>query len=99
MALNAALITAVFIGAAYLAQHPTTWLKETGIGDEWSKSVLWLAAVIVSLPMFIATSRKLQALFLLIAEIKVTEQAAGERTAGIRGMVAQVIPISGTDIL
>ena len=49
--------------------------------------------------MFIATSRKLQALGLLIAETKVTEAAAGERTAAIRAVVAQVIPIAGTVVL
>ena len=45
--------------------------------------------------MFIATFRKLQALGLLLAETKVTEAAAGERTAAIRALVAQVVPIAG----
>jgi len=49
--------------------------------------------------MFIATARKLQALGLLIAELKVKESAAGERTAAIRAVVAQVVPIAGTVIL
>ena len=54
---------------------------------------------ISSLPMFIATSRKLQALGLLIAETKVSEQAAGSRTTAIRAIVAQIVPIAGTVIL
>ena len=49
--------------------------------------------------MFIATSRKLQALGLLIAELKVKEAAAGEHTATIRSVVAQLIPMIGTVIL
>ena len=69
------------------------------MGGEWLKAALWLAAVIVSLPMFIATSRKLQALGLLIAETRVTPAAAGERTAAIRAIVAHFIPIAGTLIL
>jgi CPA2 family monovalent cation:H+ antiporter-2 len=59
------------------------------------KGALWLTAVILSLPMFIATFRKLQAVGLLIAETKVTQAAAGERTMAIRAIVAQVIPFAG----
>jgi CPA2 family monovalent cation:H+ antiporter-2 len=99
MALNAALIAAVFIVVAFIGQRPPEWMQELGLGDEWLKSALWLAAVILSLPMFIATSRKLQALGLLVAETRVTEAAAGKRTAEIRAIVAQVIPIAGTVIL
>lgn len=96
MGLNAALIAAVFIAAAFVGQRPPTWLKNLGLSDQWLKAVLWLAAVIFSLPMFIATARKLQALGLLIAEMKVTPAAAGSRTEAIRTIVANVIPIAGT---
>ena len=44
----------------------------------------------------IATARKLQALGLLLAETKVSHAAAGERTAAIRSVVANVVPIAGT---
>lgn len=96
MALNAVLIAAVFIAAAFAERHPPGWLTGWALGEEWLKAALWLAAVVVSLPMFIATFRKLQALGLLVAETKVTEAAAGERTAAIRALVAQVVPIAGT---
>jgi len=99
MALNAALISAVFIAAAFVSQRPPVWLKNLKLDDEWLKPALWLAAAIVSLPMFIATTRKLQALGLLIAELKVKESAAGERTPVIRAIIAQVIPIAGTAFL
>jgi monovalent cation:H+ antiporter-2, CPA2 family len=99
MALNAVLITAAFIAAAFAGQHPPGWLRSLKLSDEWLRPILWLAAAIVSLPMFIATSRKLRALGLLIAELKVKETAAGERTAAIRAVVAQVIPTAGTVIL
>jgi len=95
MALNAALIAAVFVAAAFLERNPPGWLKGPALGEQGLKAVLWLSAVIVSLPMFIATFRKLQALGLLLAETKVTRAAAGERTAAIRAVVAQVVPIAG----
>jgi CPA2 family monovalent cation:H+ antiporter-2 len=96
MALNAALIAAVFIAAAFAERHPPGWLVSLGLDADWLKAVLWLAAVIISLPMFIATFRKLQALGLLIAETKVSEAAAGERTTATRAVVAQVVPIAGS---
>jgi CPA2 family monovalent cation:H+ antiporter-2 len=99
MALNIALITAVFIAAAFISQRPPEWLKRLQLDEDWTKPLLWLAAAILSLPMFIATARKLQALGLLVAELKVKESAAGERTAAIRAVIAQVIPIAGTVIL
>ncbi|MBL9174215.1 MAG: cation:proton antiporter [Verrucomicrobiales bacterium] len=99
MLLNTALMAAVFIAVAFVGQHPPEALKRWDPGGDWLKAVLWLVAVIASLPMFIATSRKLQALGLLVAETRVTEKAAGERTAAIRAIVAQVVPITGTAIL
>jgi CPA2 family monovalent cation:H+ antiporter-2 len=99
MALNAALIAAVFIAAAFFGERPPGWLQDLGLGEDWLKAAFWLAAVILSLPMFMATARKLQALGLLVAETKVTRSAAGDRTAAIRAIVAQIIPIAGTIIL
>src|SRR6185436_4286530 len=95
MALNAALIGAVFIAAAFAERHPPGWLTNLALGEQGVKAAFWLAAMILSLPMFIATFRKLQALGLLVAETKVSEAAAGERTTAIRSVVAQVVPIAG----
>lgn len=95
MALNTALVAAVFIAAAFVGRRPPEALAGLLRGGETLKAALWLAAAVVSLPLLIATFRKLQALGLLIAETKVTEAAAGERTAAIRAIVAQVIPAAG----
>ncbi len=96
MALNLLLVAGVFIAAAYLERRPPAWLRGVGLNPDLHKAALWLAAAVLSLPMLIATFRKLQALGLLIAETKVTEAAAGERTAAYRAIVAQVIPLAGT---
>ena len=91
MALNVVLMAVVFLAAVSLGQRPPGWLKNLGLGDEGLKAALWLAAVVLSLPMFIATFRKLQALGLLIAETKVARAAAGERTTAIRTTVKATI--------
>jgi len=38
MALNAALIAAVFIGAAFFERHPPGWLTGLGLGDQGIKA-------------------------------------------------------------
>jgi CPA2 family monovalent cation:H+ antiporter-2 len=99
MALNVALMTGIFIAAVYVGQHPPAWLGKLGLSDEGLKTTLWFTAVIFSLPLFIATSRKLQALGLLIAATRVSKAIVGERSAAIQSLVAQVISIAGTAIL
>ena len=54
-----------------------------------------LRSVIVALPLLIAIFRKLQALGLLVAELTVSETAAGERTDAIRAVIAHMIPVAG----
>jgi CPA2 family monovalent cation:H+ antiporter-2 len=99
MALNVALMTGIFISAVYVGQHPPVWLRDLGLSGESLKTALWFTAVVCSLPLFIATSRKLQALGMLIAQTRVTKAAAGERAAAIQSIVAQVITIAGTTLL
>ena len=91
--LNILLVAAVFTAAAFAAKRPPQWLAQQG--ETMANSVLWMSAMVLSLPLLIAIFRKLQAVGLLVAETKVTEAAAGERTAAIRAIVAQVIPFSG----
>ena len=99
MALNVTLMTGIFIAAVYLGQNPPAWLRELNLSSANLKAALWFAAVVCSLPLFIATTRKLQALGMLIAQTRVTKAAAGERTAAIQAMVTQVITIAGTVLL
>jgi monovalent cation:H+ antiporter-2, CPA2 family len=95
MALNAILIAAVFMVAAYLGAHPPAWLAGLGWQGERLTVSLWLLAVFLSLPPFIATMRKLQAVGLLLAESRVTPERAGKSTAAIRAIVAVVVTIAG----
>ena len=95
MLLNVLLIAAVFLSAAFLGRRSSAWLPAAFAQPEIYRSVLWLAAVVLALPLFIATFRKLQALGLLVAEVKITPEAAGERTAALRSVVSHAIPFAG----
>lgn len=93
--LNVLITGAVFIVAAYFGQHPLPWMNNIGIEEEWVLTGLWLIAVLVALPIFVAILRKLQALGLLVAETRVNIAANPERTAAVRAIVAQGIPLAG----
>ncbi len=96
MALNATLMAAVFIGAVYLGQHPPGWIAAAGLGEEALGGLLWLAAALLSMPMFIATFRKLQALGLLVAQTRVPSgHGSSRRHEAVQAVVAQVIPFAG----
>ncbi len=95
MGLNVALTAAVFIVAVFLAQRRPAWLPKFPGGEIGLNACLWLGATVLSLPLLIANFRKLQALGLLVAEVSVRPEAAGERTASIRAVIAQAIPLAG----
>jgi CPA2 family monovalent cation:H+ antiporter-2 len=95
MALNLALVAGIFIGAAYIGQRRPDWLSYLPGGDEWINAILWLSAVVLSLPLIIATYRKLQALGLLIAEMAGPRLKNEPRAAAIQAVIANTIPIAG----
>lgn len=95
MALNLALIIALFASAAIIAQNSPGWLPNWIDRERMAKPMLWLAAALLSLPLFIALYRKLQALGMLIADLSVSPSAAGARTQAIRYVIAQTIPLAG----
>lgn len=95
MGLNILLIGGIFLAAAFVGKRRFSWLPQFLSNDEIYRIVVWLTAVVLSMPMFIATFRKLQALGMLVSELKVTRAAAGERTAALRAIVANAITYAG----
>jgi monovalent cation:H+ antiporter-2, CPA2 family len=95
IALNAVLIGAVFIVAAFVGRRPAGWISKLDIDEEWMQAGLWLAAALISLPIFVAVFRKLQALGMLIGETRVKDSDTPERTAAVRGIVAQAVSAAG----
>jgi len=97
--LNLVLITAVFVGAAALRRHVAEWWPNAPGGDNGVKAILWLSAMLLSLPMFIAVFRKLQAAGMLVAEMSVTRAAAGQNTTALRGIVSTTVVAAGSAAL
>lgn len=95
MALNLALIAAIFIVAAFFESHALEWWPDFPGGTRGVKAALWLAAMTASLPLFIATMRKFRAFSMLLSELSVPASKAGERTAGLRALISGTILMAG----
>jgi len=93
--LNLLLITAVFIAAAAFKQSGLKLLADLPGGENGVKAILWLLAMVCSLPMYIAVFRKLQATGMLVSEMSVSESAAGHNTAGLRGLISTIVVVAG----
>ena len=96
MAINMALVAGLLIGAATLARIEPAWLAKWKLKPDTLRTVLWVAALVFSLPMLIANLRKLQALGMLISEATIRRESAGQRTQSLRAVVANVCLIAGT---
>jgi CPA2 family monovalent cation:H+ antiporter-2 len=87
---NCALVAAVFLAGAYLIGGRNV---VTSITDEQiQRTIVWGAALVISLPFLIATYRKLEALSMLLGELGMTPSVAGRYKAGMRHMVFRLIP-------
>jgi CPA2 family monovalent cation:H+ antiporter-2 len=95
IALNLLLVSAIFISAVTMRGPILRWWPAVPGGLNGLKAMLWLGTMVVSLPLLIASFRKLQAMAMLISEISVTREAAGERTIPIRAIVSGTIVAVG----
>ncbi len=91
LVLNLILVTGVFVTAASLRRYGLRWWPEIPHGEDGVKAALWLAAMLVSLPLLIAIFRKLRALSMLLSEMSISRTAGGENTPVLRSIVANTI--------
>ena len=93
--LNAMLVAGVFIGADFVwRQHPA-WLSHIPLAESGRNAIIWFAAVFLSLPMLIAAYRKLEALGMLLAELRVKQLASDTRAKEIKAIISTTVPLAG----
>ena len=93
ISLNLALIAAAFIAAALLAHLPLTARPRLPAWAGGPRTLYWLAAGLLTLPLQVATARKLQATAMMLADLTVTGDHP--RTAAARAAVTHVISVLG----
>jgi CPA2 family monovalent cation:H+ antiporter-2 len=91
---NFCLVAAIFGGGAYAASSRgldlSTWLPNRAIAN----TLIWSAALVLSLPFLIAAYRKLKALSMMLAEVSV--RGASRRSERVRRVIAEVLPLVST---
>ncbi len=92
--LNLLLIAGVFITAAFTKQRVQEWLHLT-VSQDAIRAIMWLGAMVLSLPMLIAIIRKWQAFGMLVSEMSVTRAAAGEKATALRNIVSTIVFTAG----
>lgn len=96
MVVNLLLVAGIFIAGAFIEDTRPPWLtRYLGDHEEAIRAFIWLVAAICSLPLLIATYRKLQAFGMLVAELRVRKDLSAERRAGLQAIVANAILIAG----
>ncbi|TDU72868.1 CPA2 family monovalent cation:H+ antiporter-2 [Prosthecobacter fusiformis] len=92
---NIILIAGVFITAAFMKDHVEKWWPDAPGGYNGIKGMLWLGAMILSLPMLIAIVRKWQAFGMLVSEMSVSSAVAKDNTMPLRGIISNVVLTAG----
>ena len=90
---NFCMVAAIFGGGAYLASTRVLdlhgWVANPGL----EHTLIWGAALVLSLPFLIAAYCKLKALAMMLAEVSVR---AGRHTARAQRIVSEIIPAAST---
>lgn len=96
LSLNIALLTGLFIVAAYFGTRASAWLPVVPPSLGGARTAVWLAAVLLALPVLIALFRKLRAVAMVLAEMSVRPSGNPEQTETLRRVMANTILITGS---
>ena len=96
MVLNLVLVAGIFIAAGVAAERSPDWLSALPGG---ASAGLWLGAMLLSLPLLIATYRKLQALGMLLGETASARVQDKLRAAGVQVVIANTVLFAGVILM
>jgi monovalent cation:H+ antiporter-2, CPA2 family len=92
VALNLALVSAIFIGVSYGARYAGPALAAWIPDERIQRVVLWGGALMIAMPFLVAVWRKTQSFALLLAEVSVQPDKAGRFTRTLRHAIAELVP-------
>lgn len=95
LALNAVLIVVTFVVAVFGTQFLGNWEARLPAWTGGVGTMLWLAAMLLTLPVFLVSLRKIRALGMLFSEMMVSPSSAGRSTRGIRTVISTTIFMGG----
>jgi K+:H+ antiporter len=98
IALNVTLVAGIFIAAAFGVRFAPHWLVKISAGMGGINALAWFAAILLTLPLYVAIFRKLQALGMMISEVSVTSTGGSDPTL-VRAVVANSVLLGGLLLL
>lgn len=93
--LNITLIAAAFIAAAFAARSFPSIITLLDSMPGGAQTACWAVAVALSLPIYVATIKKLQALCMLLSEIGISTAVKGTYSQTLRTVVAHLLFATG----
>jgi len=96
LAINVALIAALFLAAMFVQRLNLPWLQSLPSWTGGANTILYLTALLLSLPVVLAFLRKLQALSLLLSELAIRERTSPQQKAALRTLLSNTILFAGT---
>ncbi len=99
IALNMVLTAGVFVAALFLRARNPDWISQLPIPPSWLDATVWTGAVLVSMPLLIASFRKVQAVALLVGETAAQKISEPSTRGNVQNIVARSVLISGTILL
>jgi CPA2 family monovalent cation:H+ antiporter-2 len=101
IALNGVLAAAVLVAAPAAVKLVRNWPWIAAL-PRWTggaRAVVWLAAMVLVLPLLVVSFRKLRAIALVVSEMTVPRAQAHEQTAAARAIVAGTILSTGMAVI
>jgi len=99
MLVNAILICAIMGVAAYLARNPLRAVPSFATRPNLLAGTMWVLAMLVCLPMYVATFRKLQAVGMILAESVLPVKMTSSWSRTMRSFIANAILTAGVVLL
>jgi monovalent cation:H+ antiporter-2, CPA2 family len=93
------LIAGALIAAVFIAKLIWTFIDWAHPYIAWIRAGLWLVAIFTTMPVIIASFRKLRALGMILAELSVSENLAGKRKQELRAVFAGGVLVVGMGFL
>lgn len=97
--INVGWIAAIFIVTAYLAKRFPYVLAGVPAALGGPNAILWFGAALAIVPILVATLRKLQALGMILAEVKFPQNARGGRVSIPRVLTELAVLLTGSVLL